>query len=83
MGVLCTDVLPLMGLGGLPWAAVRQKILFENKLKDKVVEDHPLWDWMVEFSADTFCRYGVGPGGLTAFKRLKGRDSHEAHRRIR
>ena len=33
-----------------------------------------IWQWLVEFAAETFSRYKVGNDGLTPYKRIKGRD---------
>lgn len=54
------------------------ELFLENKIGVKVEEEHQIWEWMVEFCAETFCRYHVGADGFTALKRLKGREPNKA-----
>ena len=53
------------------------KLAIETRIKEKLSVRHPLFAWLVEFCADLYNRFQVGPDGKTAQQRLKGKHSNQ------
>ena len=50
------------------------KCQLEHHLKQEIPVDHPLLPWLVRHAGATISRYQKGRDGMTAYRRLKGRD---------
>ena len=48
-------------------------LALEDKVKAKISVGHPIFAWLVEYSADLYNRYQLGRNGKTAMHRLKGK----------
>ena len=52
------------------------KSAVEGRYKEEIAPDHPAIPWMVMHAAGTLNRYKRGKDGMTAYRRLRGKD-HE------
>ena len=52
------------------------KSAVEGRYKEEMAPDHPAIPWMVTHAAGTLNRHQVGKDGMTAYRRLRGKD-HE------
>ena len=50
------------------------KLATEKAIGENVKTDTNLWQWMVEYCADTFNRYKIGVDGIILYKGAKGRE---------
>ena len=51
------------------------KLALGDAIASKFSPGVEVWQWVVEYCSDTFSRYEVGKGGVTPYKRAKGRES--------
>ena len=58
-------------------------LALEDKVKAKISVGHPIFAWLVEYSADLYNRYQLGRDGKTAMQRLKEKRCISALRGVR
>ena len=52
------------------------KCQIEHRLGRELPMEHPVLPWMVRHAGATISRYQKGPDGMTAYRRIRGRDFH-------
>ena len=53
------------------------KLQLESNIGQDITVDHPVWPWLVEWSAQVVNRFRVGEDGRTGIQRIRGKRSHK------